>query len=111
MATGYLFKDICYPTLAGATSAHWSDTPAAITAGSTSYLVDVSFNGSQWVAKRYTISSSGTLTLNTTTNLPAVAFETCDTQEKFMDGMTIGWGIAVAMVVAVALMQMKRGLP
>ena len=103
MAAGFLHGGQCYPSLAEATAAKWSVQPAGITAGSTSYITGAEWSGTAWVLKRYTLSSTGALTLNTTTNAPVQNFPTCNTFERFNDGMTIGWGVAAAMVCAYAL--------
>lgn len=110
MATGYLYKTQCFPTLADATAARWGDEDAGITPGTTSYIADVQWSGSAWVLKRYTLSSTGTLTLNTTTNLPALSFPTCDTTSNFSDGAVLGWGVAAAMVAAYAVKFIAQGL-
>lgn len=100
MATGYQFNGQCYTTLADATSAHWSAQPVAMVPGTTSYISDVVWSGAAWVIKKYTLSSAGVLTLNSTTNAPALTFETCDTAQKFKDGATIGAGVAAAIIIA-----------
>lgn len=110
MATGYLFRDVCYPTLAAATSAYWSDDPVAITPGSTSYIADVVWSGTAWTIKKYTLSSAGALTLNSTTNAPTLAFESCDTMQKFNDGLSLGWGVVVAMAAVWGVKFMSRAL-
>jgi len=106
MATGYLFQDRCYPSLAGATSAHWTQTPAAFTPGSTSYLTDMVYSGSAWVIRKYTINSGGTMTLTSSTTAPALTFETCDTTANFKDGATLGAAVAGAMVIAYVIRRM-----
>ena len=110
MATGYLYKTQCFPTLADATSARWSDQEAGITSGTTSYLTDVQWSGTAWVLKRYTLNTSGTLTLNTITNLPALSFPSCDTTQNFTDGSLLGWGVVAAMVAAYAVKFIAQGL-
>jgi len=100
MATGYLFQNACYSTLAAATSAHWSQVPVAIVPGTTSYISNVVWSGTAWVIRKYTLSSAGTLTLNSTTNAPTLAFETCDTNQAFKDGSQIGMGVAGAIIIA-----------
>lgn len=110
MATGYLYNSICYVSLAQATAARWSDVKPGITAGSTSYLTDVQFSGTVWQIKRYTLSSTGTLTLNTTTTAPTLAFPSCDTAQNFNDGMLLGWGVAAAMVAAFSVKFLSRAL-
>lgn len=108
MATGYLYQDQCYSTLAAATSAHWSSNPVFMTSGTTSYISDVSWSGTAWVINKYTLSSTGVLTLNSTTTAPALSFETCDTMDNFNDGLLLGWGVAAAMVAVFAIKSIKR---
>lgn len=110
MATGYLFQNVCYPSLSDATAAKWQSQPSGITAGTTSYLTNLEFSGTAWQIKRYTLSSSGTLTLNTTTLAPSLTFPTCDTFTNFNDGLTLGWGVVAAMAAAYAFTLMRKGL-
>jgi hypothetical protein len=110
MPAGFLHNGVCLPTLAEATALHWAANPAFITPGSTSYLADVVFNGTVWQLKKYTLSSGGVLTLNSTTSLPALTFPTCDTMTLFNDGMTIGWGVAAAIIGAWVIKNLRRGM-
>ena len=110
MATGYLYDQICFPTLGEATAAKWQKQPAGVTAGTTSYITNFDYSGSAWQIKRYTLSSTGTLTLNTTTAAPLQTFPTCDTFTNFNDGLTLGWGVVAAMVAAYAFTLMRKGL-
>jgi len=110
VAAGFLHQGVCYSTMSDATAAHWSQNPAFITAGSTSYIADVVWSGTAWVVKKYTLSSAGALTLNSTTNAPALTFPTCDTFDTFKDGMTLGWGVALAMICAWAITNLKKSL-
>lgn len=110
MAAGYLFNGQCFSTLADASAAHWSQTPVAMVPGSSSYLADVVWSGTVWQHKKYKIDSNGNLTLEGTTALPAVSFPTCDTSESFFDGMTLGWGVALAMIAAWLVKNLRRGL-
>lgn len=110
MAAGFLHNGYCFTTLAEATAKHWAENPAFITAGSTSYMADVVFNGTVWQLKKYTLSSTGVLTNNSTTTLPALTFPACNTEQMFMDGMTVGWGIAAAIIAAWVIKNLRRGL-
>ena len=110
MAAGFLFQSVCYPSLVEATSAHWSSNPVSITPGSTSYLTDVVWSGSAWVVKQFSLSPAGVLTLNSSTNAPTLAFESCDTKTQFDDGMLLGWGVAAAMIAAWAIKVMGFGV-
>lgn len=110
MAAGFLHLNVCYASLADATAAHWSANPVFITAGSTSYISDIVWSGTAWVIKKYTLSSAGALTLNSTTNAPILSFPTCETGQEFLDGMTVGWGVAAAIVAAWVIKNLRRGL-
>lgn len=110
MAAGFLHQNVCYASLAEATAAHWSMNPVFITAGSTSYIADTVWSGTAWVVKKYTLSSTGALTLNSTTNAPALSFPTCETGQEFLDGMSVGWGVAAAIVAAWVVKNLRRGL-
>lgn len=110
MAAGFLYQTQCFSTLADATAAHWSEKPADFTPGSTSYITDVIWSGSVWQIKKYTLSSTGVLTNNSTTNLPALTFPTCETSQNFDDGMMLGWGVSAAIVAAWVIKNLRRGL-
>lgn len=110
MAAGFLHQSQCFNTLADATAAHWSMNPAFITAGSTSYMADVVFSGTVWQLKQYTLTSAGVLTNVSTTSLPALTFPTCETGQNFTDGMSLGWGVAAAIVAAWVIKNLRRGL-
>lgn len=110
MATGFLHQNVCHATLEAATAAHWSMNPVFITAGSTSYIADTVWSGTAWVIKKYTLSSAGALTLNSTTNAPSLSFPTCETGQEFLDGMQIGWGVAAAIIAAWVIKNLRRGL-
>jgi len=57
--------------------------------------------GSSWKLQRYSIStSSGMQTLNYSVDPPAIVFGSCNPSDNFFDGMTLGWGVASAMVAA-----------
>jgi hypothetical protein len=64
--------------------------------------------GSLWKIQRYSINSSGTITTLTASNAPVITFPSCDPTVNFMDGITVGWGIAAAIVVAFAFRIMQR---
>lgn len=110
MAAGYLFNGQCFASHAGASSAYHSVIPVGLTPGATSYILQKDWDGSAWVVKHFSLSS-GVLTLHTTTVLPSVDFPVCDTAEHFMDGLTLGWGVAGAVLLSALVMAMRRGLP
>ena len=102
MATlGYFSHGKCWPDQATATAAHWSNGSGLfITPGTTSYMSNIVNEGGVWSIIRYSIASNGGSTKLGYTALPPQTFPYCDTTEQFFDGMAIGWGIALTMVLA-----------
>lgn len=110
MAIGYYAHGKCWPDQNSATAAHWSAGPGLfITPGATTYMSNV-VNEGGWFIIRYSISSSGVSTKLGYTALPLQSFPYCDTTTEFMDGMTLGWGVAAAIVAAWAVKNLRRGL-
>ena len=98
---GALLKEKCYPSQAEAVDAFFSGKEPSYTAGATSYLSWFEKSGGGvWQIKRQSIDSTGTITNLTTSNATVPAFPACDEVASFNDGLTVGWGIATAMVLA-----------
>lgn len=107
--TGAIYGQKCYPSNAEALDAYYSQIAPAQTAGTTTYILEyVKSVGGVWQQKSYSVSSTGVWTTRSTTNAPVITFPVCDPSQSFMDGITIGWGIAAAMVMASAIVFMKR---
>jgi len=106
--TGAIFGEKCFESQAVALDAYYSQVAPAQSPGTTSYVNEFVKTGSTWQIKQYSVSESGVWTARSTTNAPVVTFPECDPTASFTDGMTIGWGIAAAMVMASALVVMKR---
>lgn len=107
--TGAVLGSKCYNTPAEAVDAFYSGAAPVLTSGSTSYLTEFVKESGLWKVKQWTISSTGVTTLRYTQNAPVPTFPACDPSEKFFDGVTIGWGIATAMILVSALMLARRG--
>jgi len=97
---GALLKEKCYPSQAEAVDAFFSGKDPSYTAGATSYLSWFEKVGSTWTIKRQSVASDGSVTNLTSTNATIPVFPTCDEIANFNDGVTVGWGIASAMVLA-----------
>ena len=106
--TGAIYGQKCYPSNGEALDAYYSQVAPAQTAGTTTYVLEYVKNAGVWQQKSYSISSTGVWTTRSTTNAPVITFPVCDPSQSFMDGITIGWGIAAAMVMASAIVFMKR---
>ncbi|MDO9448876.1 MAG: hypothetical protein Q7J21_00200 [Rugosibacter sp.] len=104
MATGALFGDRCYASQSEAVDAFFSGSAPVLTSGSTSYLTEYTTdNTGIWFLKSWAIDSNGLHTLRYTVLAEYPTFPTCEPTEYFVDGVTIGWGIATAMILALCI--------
>jgi len=111
MAAGFLAQGVCYSTNVSAADAHFLAQGPFYTAGATSYLGWFEKSaGLVWQIKRQSIASGGAITNLTTSNATVPTFPTCDTTEQFFDGMSLGWGVAAAIVAAWVIKNLRRGL-
>lgn len=106
--TGAIFGENCYPSNAEALDAYYSQVAPAQTPGTTSYVNEFVKVSGVWQVKQYSVSSTGVWTTRSTTAAPVVTFPACDPSGSFMDGITVGWGVAAAMVLASSLVLIKR---
>lgn len=105
---GSLVGNKCFASNSDAANAWFSAKDPSYTAGSTSYLSWFEYVGSVWQIKRQSISSTGVITNLTSSNATVPTFPTCDQSADFMDGITIGWGVVLAMVIAWSYRAMQR---
>lgn len=97
---GALFKQNCYASNSEALDAFYSGFSVVHTAGRTSYREWYEKPSGTWLLKRQSIASDGTVTDLSSSVAPVLSFPTCNVGEEFLDGMTVGWGIALAMLLA-----------
>ena len=105
---GALLRDKCYPSQADAVDAFFSGKDPSLTAGTTSYLSWFEKVSNVWTIKLQSISSTGVVTNLTSSNATIPVFPTCDELANFNDGVTVGWGIATAMVLAWCYSMVRR---
>ncbi|MFY9327489.1 MAG: hypothetical protein WAO76_05640 [Georgfuchsia sp.] len=108
-ATGAFLDGRCYASPDEAVDAYYSGSAPALTSGSTSYLTEFFKESGVWRAKSWSIASNGNATLRYNVVAPIPTFQACDPAEAFLDGVSVGWGIAAAIVIAACILQMKRG--
>jgi len=103
MSTGYLVNGSCYSSLSDATDIYFSAIPATVafnaTAGTT--LVDYFVYNSGWKIRSYSISAAGvwsSRSADTSVGMPS--FASCVVEQDFLDGMTVGWAVALVLVIA-----------
>lgn len=98
---GALYNRTCYDTAADATHAAYSSTPPAITPGA---ITTVEYTSSGW--QIITRTDSGT----TSASLPVLSFAECDPLDSLVDGIALGWLVAVVWLVAFAFVAYRRAL-
>lgn len=105
---GASFQGKCFQTVALATDAYYSAVPVQATPGNTSFLLYYKWSGTAWRMHGDSVNVFGTINSRWDVVAPAVAFPVCDEYEALFDGMTLGWGVVLAMAVAWGFREMKR---
>ena len=108
--TGAIFEGRCLASPGDAIDAFYSNMAPALTSGTTSYLTVADDSSGIWKLNVYSIDGSGNKTLYSTVNAPTPTFAACDPTEQFTDGVTVGWGIAAIIIVAVCIKMLEKGL-
>lgn len=108
MSTGYLVGGRCYSLSSDAVDVYFSSQPPTLTPGATSYVTYYTKPAATWNVSTYSISSAGSYVQLYSTAAVQPAFATCTPEQPFLDGMTVGWGIVVAMVGVWAVVQMRK---
>jgi len=107
---GYLTNGQCHESLANAGDSFFAGSPVGVSAGATSFLTWFEKVGGNWLVHRQSIDPSLVVT-NSTVAATVPAFATCDPNELFFDGMTLGWFIAAVLLVVAGIKLLARGLP
>ena len=99
---------VCYPSQADALDAFYSELAPVQVVSATSLIGVYVWNGSSWRYKKFSVSSVGAWTTSYDSAAPVLSFPSCtvlnDASTNFADGMTLGWGVAAAMVAAWGIM-------
>lgn len=107
---GALVGGRCFASQDAAADAFYSSAAPAQTPGATTYLSEFVKVSGAWKLRRYQVDSSGAVAVLSDATLPATSFPVCDPAESFKDGMTVGWGVVAAMVLAWCVVVVRRGL-
>lgn len=108
---GFRVNGQCYQTLEEAKDIYFSSWGPFYLPGTTSYHAYSEKTGvGVWQLKRQSISSTGSITNLTSTNMTIPSFPACDETLDFKDGMLLGWGVAAAMIAAWGIRFMATGL-
>lgn len=108
-ATPTLVNSVCYPSVASAADAYFSSVAPSLLVSSTSsyqlYFLPIS---GVWNLRKVTVSSTGVPIVNFTVPVTPPTFAKCDLTQNYFDGMQIGWGVVAAMVLAYAIIFLKK---
>lgn len=107
--TGAIHGNHCFQSQSEAVDSYYSMVAPSQTPGSPSYVMQFSKAGAVWYQNSFSVSSGGAWTTLSSSIAPVPTFPACDPSENFLDGVTIGWGIASAMILVSALMLARRG--
>ncbi|MFA6016070.1 MAG: hypothetical protein WC742_13470 [Gallionellaceae bacterium] len=108
--TATLFNGVCYATTADAVDAYFTSIPSFFYTNSLTNVAYFTKTSGVWYLSKFYQSTGG---LWTPVGTPlAVAFTPtfpeCDATAPYIDGMAIGWGVATAMFVALAIVFIKQ---
>lgn len=104
MASGYIVQGQCVG-VAEAPDYIFSQIKPSVTAGADVYVSQAHKLSGVWniVSYKNGVHFSST-------PIPVPVFGACDTTSTFFDGMTIGWGVVAAMVVAWSIHVLRRAM-
>jgi hypothetical protein len=100
---GALHGATCYQDNTAAADAYFSAAAPALTSGSTSYLSYFENSGGTWLLIRKSIAENGNISNLSNVAAPIPSFPECNPAEQYLDGITLGWGIAAATIAAYAI--------
>lgn len=107
---GALVGGRCFASQDAAADAYYSGAAPSQTPGATSYLSEFVKVSGAWKLRRYQVDNTGAVAMLSESAVPPMAFATCDPAESFKDGLTVGWGVVAAMVIAWGVAVVRRGL-
>lgn len=105
---GALFQGRCLGSNAEAVDAFYLSGSASVHAGSPAYMAWFEKVSGVWTMYRTAIADNGAITQMQPVAAPVPVFPSCDPTESFTDGMTVGWGIATAMVLSWGFLMIRR---
>lgn len=101
---GALYGGRCFDTATDAAAAMWSGAAPVISAGSPPVVSVVEY-ASGWQVSSY---QSGVLLSSVA--VPTVGFASCDVAGSALDGLALGWLVALVWVAAWGLSMLRRPL-
>lgn len=102
--------DRCFDTVSEASDQFFSSQAVGHSAGVTSYLSWFEKVGGVWYLKRESVASNGAVTSLGSSGATVPVFPACSVTDQFFDGMTIGWAVAGAMLLAYGVKLLARAV-
>jgi hypothetical protein len=106
--TGAIVGGRCYGSYTEAVDAFYSTFAPVQTAGATGYVQQAEKVADSWLFRSYEIGPGGQL-LRFEIPAQIPSFAACDPTAAFFDGIALGWGIAIPMILVSAVMLTRRG--
>lgn len=107
-------KGICYAVQQDAIDAHFQSIPPSVLNSATNTYVFsyVRTAAPAWISNKQTFSSTGLITNNFSVTQANPVMGLCtlpnDPSTNFKDGVTMGWGVAAAMIVVFVIRRVFR---
>lgn len=109
---GFMVRDKCFAQWSDASNYYFSTFPEHQQAEGAGFLrVSHFFDGVQWMRQTTHFDAQGVAQSQQSSVVsPVQGVSGCDPSGAFLDGMTIGWMVAVALVAASAIKMMRKGI-
>lgn len=107
---GALYNGICYSANSEAQDAFYSSSSPwhMMQSNNQSYMQRFEFVSGVWRSRFYLYNAQNNMVLATDYVVPAFTFPSCNPSQSFLDGVTIGWGVASAFVAAAVIAHMRK---
>ncbi len=105
---GALVKNVCYSSQTEAVDAFYSGASAPVVSGDVTYVTQFTKVSGVWKSQGFTVDGAGKWSLRYQTDAPIPTFPECDAAAGLKDGLVVGWLVATAMILAAALVNLKR---
>jgi len=106
MATGLFINGYCYAD-ADAITHLASQRPIGVQSGTTTYYSLYSHNGTNHLLDTYSSINNVTTLISSST---LTGFPVCDSDEKYIDTVIIGWSVVAVLVAAWGIKILQRAL-
>lgn len=114
---GFLYAGTCFSSSSEAVDAYFGAIPPSISidyATGLTHLVHYVGSAGTWAIERLQFDNAGAVSLVYSTSVSAPVFQSCETPntpiEAYLDGVSLGWGVAAACVLAWGVMAIRKGM-